>query len=278
MRKMYSLAIMVLITILLFETNAQAKSDLLQVFADKTAKLDGKKLKYREVLTAPEDTAQPILVIYLHGGSGGGGDNKKQMKVPAGGKIYDYLNANNVKAYFLVPQCPSNASWNGDAPRQRQRGGRPSPGERRPHEQQKCEAYNKYVKALADYYVSEFGVDSTRIYVFGSSMGGQGVWYLLADAPNYFAAAMVASGGYRSNIIMPLTKTPILCTRGSQESRGDQVKHLIEDINLYGGNAVFQTLEGLDHHEATSAAFTPERIEWVLSHRRAVANNVIDSL
>ena len=97
---MYSLAIMVLITILLFETNAQAKSDLLQVFADKTAKLDGKKLKYREVLTAPEDTAQPILVIYLHGGSGGGGDNKKQMKVPAVGKIYDYLNANNVKAYF----------------------------------------------------------------------------------------------------------------------------------------------------------------------------------
>lgn len=119
-------------------------------------------------------------------------------------------------------------------------------------------------------------MDSTRIYVFGSSMGGQGVWYLLADTPNYFAAAMVASGGYRSNIIMPLTKTPIMCTRGSQESRGDQVKHLIEDINLYGGNAVFQTLEGLDHHEATSAAFTSERIEWVLSHRRAVTNNVID--
>ena len=268
MRKMYSLAIMVLITILLFETNAQAKSDLLQVFADKTAKLDGKKLKYREVLTAPEDTAQPILVIYLHGGSGGGGDNKKQMKVPAVGKIYDYLNANNVKAYFLVPQCPSNASWNGDAPRQRQRGGRPSPGERRPHEPQKCEAYNKYVKALADYYVSEFGVDSTRIYVFGSSMGGQGVWYLLADTPNYFAAAMVASGAYRGFNITALAKTPIMCTRGTQESRVNQVKQLIDDINLYGGNAVFQTLEGLDHHEATSAAFTPERIEWVLSHRR----------
>jgi len=268
MRKMFSLAIMVLITILSFESNAQTKNDLLEVFADKTVKLDGKKLKYREVLTTPQDTAQPILVIYLHGGSGGGSDNKKQIKAPAVGKIYDYLNANNVKAYFLVPQCPSNASWNGDAPRQRQRGGRPSPGERRPHEPQKCEAYNKYVKALADYYVSEFGVDSTRIYVFGSSMGGQGVWYLLADTPNYFAAAMVASGGYRSNIIMPLTKTPIMCTRGSQEPRGNQVKQLIDDINLNGGNAVFQTLVGLGHHDATSAAYTPERIEWVLSHHR----------
>ena len=184
------------------------------------------------------------------------------------GKIYDYLNANNVKAYFLVPQCPSNASWNGDAPRQRQRGGRPSPGERRPHEPQKCEAYNKYVKALADYYVSEFGVDSTRIYVFGSSMGGQGVWYLLADTPNYFAAAMVASGAYRGFNITALAKTPIMCTRGTQESRVNQVKQLIDDINLYGGNAVFQTLVGLGHHDATSAAFTPERIEWVLSHRR----------
>ncbi len=268
MRKMFTFAIMVLLTALTFETNAQTKNDLLEIFADKTAKLDTKKLRYREVLTAPQDTAKPILVIYLHGGSGGGIDNKKQMSSPAVSKIYDYLNENNVKAYFLLPQCPSNASWNGDAPRQRQHGGRPSPGGRRPREPQKCEAYNKYVKALADYYVSEFGVDSTRIYVFGSSMGGQGVWYLLADNPNYFAAAMVASGAYRSNIIMPLTKTPIMCTRGTQETRVNQVKQLIDDINLYGGNAVFQTLEGLDHHEATSDAFTPERIEWVLSHRR----------
>ena len=80
MRKMFSLAIMVLITILSFESNAQTKNDLLEVFADKTVKLDGKKLKYREVLTTPQDTAQPILVIYLHGGSGGGSDNKKQIK------------------------------------------------------------------------------------------------------------------------------------------------------------------------------------------------------
>ena len=265
---MFSLAIMVLITILSFESNAQTKNDLLEVFADKTVKLDGKKLKYREVLTTPQDTAQPILVIYLHGGSGGGSDNKKQIKVPAVGKIYDYLNANNVKAYFLVPQCPSNASWNGDAPRQRQRGGRPSPGERRPHEPQKCEAYNKYVKALADYYVRELGVDSTRIYVLGSSMGGQGVWYLLADYPDFFAAAMVASGGYRGYNTTRLARTPIICTRGALETRSEQVKQLVDDINLFGGNAVFQLLEGLDHHEATSAAFTPERIEWVLSHRR----------
>ena len=83
MRKMFSLAIMVLITILSFESNAQTKNDLLEVFADKIVKLDGKKLKYREVLTTPQDTAQPILVIYLHGGSGGGSDNKKQIKVPA---------------------------------------------------------------------------------------------------------------------------------------------------------------------------------------------------
>ena len=220
------------------------------------------------MLTAPQDTAQPILVIYLHGGSGGGSDNKKQMNTPAVGKIYDYLNGKNIKAYYLVPQCPGNASWNGDAPRQRQRGGRPSPGERRPSEPQQCEAYNKYVKALADYYVREFGVDSTRIYVFGSSMGGQGVWYLLADYPDFFAAAMVASGGYRGYNTTQLARTPIICTRGTLEARTEQVKQLIDDINFFGGNAIFQQLEGLDHHEATSAAFTPERIEWVLSHRR----------
>ena len=268
MNRIISFTIMVIFTSLLFGANAQTESDLLGVFGDKATKLQGKKLRYREVLTAPQDTAQPILVIYLHGGSGGGSDNKKQMMSPAVGKIYDYLNGNNIKAYFLVPQCPGNASWNGDAPRQRRRGGRPSPGERRSREPQQCEAYNKYVKALADYYVSEFGVDSTRIYVFGSSMGGQGVWYLLADYPDFFAAAMVASGGYRGYNTTQLARTPIICTRGTLETRSEQVKQLIDDINLFGGNAVFQLLEGLDHHEATSAAYTPERIEWVLSHRR----------
>ena len=268
MNRIISFTLMVIFTSLLFGANAQTESDLLGVFGDKATKLQGKKLRYREVLTAPQDTAQPILVIYLHGGSGGGSDNKKQMMSPAVGKIFDYLNENNVKAYFLVPQCPGNASWNGDAPRQRNRGGRPSPGERRSRELQKCEAYNKYVKALADYYVSEFAIDSTRIYVFGSSMGGQGVWSLLADYPDYFAAAMVASGGYRGYHTAQLARTPIICTRGTLETRTEQVKQLIDDINLFGGNAVFQLLEGLDHHEATSAAFTPERIEWVLLHRR----------
>ena len=268
MNRIISFTILVIFTSLLFGANAQTESDLLGVFGDKALELQGKKLRYREVLTAPQDTAQPFLVIYLHGGSGGGSDNKKQMMSPAVGKIYDYLNGNNIKAYFLVPQCPGNASWNGDAPRQRNRGGRPSPGERRPREPQQCEAYNKYVKALADYYVREFGVDSTRVYVFGSSMGGQGVWYLLADYPDFFAAAMVASGGYRGYNATQLARTPIICTRGTLETRSEQVKQLIDDINLFGGNAVFQLLEGLDHHEATSAAFTPERIEWVLSHRR----------
>ena len=265
---MFSLAIMVLITILSFESNAQTKNDLLEVFADKTVKLDGKKLKYREVLTTPQDTAQPILVIYLHGGSGGGSDNKKQIKVPAVGKIYDYLNANNVKAYFLVPQCPSNASWNGDAPRQRQRGGRPSPGERRPHEPQKCEAYNKYVKALADYYVSEFGVDSTRIYVFGSSMGGDGVWHLINDYPQYFAAVMAAAGAYRGFGLSNIARTPILCTKGTRERKYQEYVQTIEDIKLLGGEVNFQPLKNYDHRSTVDESFTPERIEWVLSHRR----------
>ena len=91
MNKMVSLILLAIFTSLLFGANAQTESDLLGVFGDKALKLQGKKLRYREVLTAPQDTAQPILVIYLHGGSGGGSDNKKQMKSPAVGKIFHRL-------------------------------------------------------------------------------------------------------------------------------------------------------------------------------------------
>ena len=109
MNKMVSLILLVIFTSLLFGANAQTESDLLGVFADKALKLQGKKLRYREVLTAPQDTAQPILVIYLHGGSGGGSDNKKQMMSPAVGKIYDYLNG---RQRFMERRCATTAqSW-----------------------------------------------------------------------------------------------------------------------------------------------------------------------
>ena len=110
MNKMVSLILLAIFTSLLFGANAQTESDLLGVFGDKALKLQGKKLRYREVLTAPQDTAKPILVIYLHGGSGGGSDNKKQMMSPAVGSLLSCAAMSGQR--FMERRCTTAAqSW-----------------------------------------------------------------------------------------------------------------------------------------------------------------------
>ena len=138
----------------------------------------------------------------------------------------------------------------------------------RPQGLVKCPSYNKYVKALADLYVKDADADSTRIYVFGASMGGDGVWHLMNDYPHYFAAAMAATGAYRKPGLSNLVHTPVLCTKGTRERKYQEYVQTIEDIKLLGGEVNFQPLEGYDHRRTVDESFTPERIEWVLSHQR----------
>ena len=210
---------------------------------------------------------KPALIIYLHSNSGSGTDNKKQMTQVSAGNIEKYIKDNKIPAYFLVPQCDDDASWSGFNPPPRHRG-RPSPGMQRPQEPVKCPSYNKYVKALADHYVRELGADSTRIYVFGASMGGDGVWHLINDYPQYFAAVMAAAGAYRGFGLSNIARTPILCTKGTRERKYQEYVQTIEDIKLLGGEVNFQPLKNYDHRSTVDESFTPERIEWVLSHRR----------
>lgn len=88
---------------------AQKGTELLSAFAERTATFGKKQLNYREAITAEHDTVAPAIVIFLHGGSGAGSDNKRQMRSAAVGEIYNYLTEHGIKAYFLVPQCDEDA-------------------------------------------------------------------------------------------------------------------------------------------------------------------------
>ncbi len=237
------------------------------VFTEKMVKFDKKKVRYREVLTTPTDTAPPALVIYLHGGSGVGSDNEQQLRSPGIGQIYDYLTEHGIKAYFLVPQCEDESSWSGYNPPPK-RMGRRGPGAPHHREVVRCPSYNPYVKALADMYVQDFGADSSRIYIFGASMGGDGVWHIVKDNPHYFAAVMAASGIYRGMGVPDLGGTPLLYTKGTREGNYSKCVQMIDDIRLLGGEVNFQPMDGCDHRSAIDDAFTRDRIAWVMSHRR----------
>ena len=68
-------------------------------------------LQYQQLANKTDGAEKPALVIFLHGGHARGEDNQKQIQLPAVKDIKDYILKNNMPAYFLAPQCPSNMEW-----------------------------------------------------------------------------------------------------------------------------------------------------------------------
>lgn len=242
---------LLLLTILVCPYSISRSQTTLTTFERKELNMDGRVVRYRMATIKGESCNPAALVIYLHGGSGRGEDNQAQMRGHGIGAIYHFLVSNDINALMIVPQCPSECSWSGNE------GADDMP-------------FTPFVKRLIDHYTTQTGIDTTRIYLLGASMGGAGVWHMLNDYPGTFAAALAASGGARGSDRDALLDTPVYSTYGTEE--GDRkinaMLSLTAWLNEHGGEARFEALEGLRHSQATQAAFTDNRLQWVFAHRK----------
>jgi glyoxylase-like metal-dependent hydrolase (beta-lactamase superfamily II)/predicted esterase len=131
----------------------------------------GMALQYR--LFAPEVTPGETypLILFLHGLSGRGQDNESQLAQEGG--VFPFampdLQAKH-PCFVAIPQCPEGRMWT-DA-------GMP-----------------ELVKALIEQLLKTQTINPMRVYITGLSMGGFGVWHMIATYPELFAAAMPVCGG-----------------------------------------------------------------------------------
>lgn len=193
----------------------------------------------------PADAPQkPALIIYLHGRSGSGKDNRKQLESPAVDSIVNYIRKKHMPAYLIAPQCPATHEW---VSSQR------SPG------------YIDRVEQLIAYYLETGAVDPGRVYICGVSMGGQGTWYLVKNHPDIITAAFIASA--RQFMVRPedCTEVPLYVTVGGEERSAAALNSFTSDIKELQGNVQFEILPGLDHPRACDQAFSEKRLEWIFS-------------
>ena len=114
--------------------------------------------------------------------------------------------------------------------------------------------------------IKDLGVDSKRVYLTGASMGGIGAWYMAAQYPKMFASALIASGQARNLSASDLYATPVYVTMGTLEGeRSARVREFVGELADNACDATFEYLEGLDHGDACEKAFSPERLDWLLS-------------
>ena len=213
--------------------------------------LRGLDMKCRVAAIGDVESVSPILVVFLHGHSAIGNDNLMPLAKKGVRSLYNYLEKNNVAAYLLVPQCPVNRRWN----------------ERETNGWQ----MTNVVKEIIDEFVKTHGISAKRIYLFGESMGGAGVFRMLNDYGDYFAAAMIAASVPRGVSAGNLAKTPLCYVVGSNDEMvygNDATGKMVQTLQKKKADFRYELLDGKSHPETCHDAFTDENIAWTLGHAR----------
>jgi predicted peptidase len=213
-------------------------------------------------LFRPATTGKVPLVMYLHGSGGLGDDNLKQLRF---GNIFGtrvWLLPENQKrfpCYVLAPQ--TDRGWIRYDFSQ-------SPAKELPGFGDGARLALEIVDGLR----REFAVDERRIYVTGNSMGGAGVWNMLANRPHFFAAAVTCCAGESSDDGTGSVETPVWDFHGD----ADQVvpvsssRDRIAARRKAGGHPIYTEYPGVDHDGTTGLAFTePALPKWVFAQHRS---------
>ncbi len=114
--------------------------------------------------------------------------------------------------------------------------------------------------------------DKTRQYIYGESMGGEGVYRLLSDFPTRFAGAVSVVGYTKDKGAENMAKTPLWIIHGLEDALSpvENDRAIYQSILNAGGTMVKYTeYPGLDHVPAMEQARSePGLLTWLLSKQR----------
>lgn len=225
-----------LLVLLSTSLSAFAGDSVDDLFSYENETLSGFNLNYRKAELKSDTDSPDVVVLFLHGGSGQGDDNKSQMNNPAIADVYNYLKDKGYNAVMLVPQAPYGQQWTANI--------------------------IPALKALTDRYAN---AENAKIYVMGGSMGGNGTWNMLTAYPEYFTGGMpVACNTPRGKPERYVT-TRIYSVVGSNDRKrkiGD-IKSFFRKLGEKGAVAKVDLENGWGHRQTCERSFTPERLDML---------------
>lgn len=182
------------------------------------------------------------LLLFLHG-SGERGTDLEMLK--HGGPAARLERGEELPMIVVSPQCPPGESWS-----------------------------TQPLMELVDHLADEYRVDREQIYITGYSMGAFGVWDLLAQAPDRFAAAAPLCGGGNETLAKQMRGTPIWAFHGEQDEvvRLEQSQTMVDAVNAAGGEARLTVYPNTGHGICHQVFEREPLYEWLLRHRRAATS------
>lgn len=215
----------------------------------------GYKMPYRVYVPENYDANKKYpLIFFFHGGGGRGFNNEQQiMHENFQGTHVWTLPANQAQfpAFVLAPQCSIDDNW-----------GDPELNEINPKMQM---ALNILAAVQKDY-----SIDDDRIVLVGQSMGGLGVWTLLQNFPEKWAAA-VALGSY-DNLTneKAIARVPLWLFQGDMDLTVpvDLVRAMVKQLRKVNAQLRYTEYHKMNHEIWDRAFGEPEMVPWVAAQKR----------
>lgn len=198
------------------------------------------------------------LVVFLHGAGERGDDNLAQL-IHGAPEFAKEERRREYPAYVLIPQCPTDKKWvEVDWKLE---------SSRMPEQPSETLAM---VKALVDTMVESAGIEETKIYITGLSMGGYGTWDAIARYENFFAAAAPICGGGDPTTAKKYVDLPIWCFHGLNDSvvPPKRSQEMIAALKALGGNPKFTEYPEAKHDSWTKTYANPAFYEWMFAQER----------
>ena len=192
----------------------------------------GKGLKY--LYYSPNTDGNLPLIIYLHG-AGSRGTELSQLS--HAGPIGELEKGRNIPARMVAPQCCGD-TW--------------------------FELFETLID-FAENTANESGVDKSRIYLTGVSMGAYAAWQLAMTKPDMFAALVPVCGGGMYWNAERLKNMPVWAFHGALDDvvYPEESIKMVYRINKSGGNAKITVFEKADHNAWDPAYALDEMWSWM---------------
>lgn len=187
--------------------------------------------------TEHDPNAHFPLLIFLHGQSLCG---RNLQQVKRYGVIDAVARGRIIDTYIMAPQNPGGA-WSPEK-----------------------------IMKIVDWAVENYHVDTTRIYVYGMSLGGYGTIDLAATYPDRIAAALALCGGGSVKNLTGLSKLPLWIVHGTADravpvSASDRVVDIIKGTGD-DSRLIYTRMPGVNHGQLARVFYLREIYDWMFSH------------
>jgi hypothetical protein len=135
------------------------------------------------------------------------------------------------------------------------------------------ESYVRQASALLDQFISQFSVDTNRIFVTGASEGVHAAWDVIALRPGCFAGAGFAAGwqGVAQVAVVKDVPTWAWCAGDDEYGQLDNTRALVRSLRQAGANAIYTQYGSGGHLGGIFMGQTsPVLVDWFLAQRRGV--------